>query len=114
MGIPLTKALLDKIIGLSNLLAADELLDSEPVSQYASKIDELLKSIKPVFEAIGDSDVDYDESLVKGIEDLDQLIGGIQQILETWHPLHSKVYFVSILFTEHIESLSFLSAMSRK
>ncbi|CAM8931860.1 unnamed protein product [Rhodiola kirilowii] len=93
MEISLTQELLNKIIAVSSLASSAE-LDFEPASQYACKIDDILKSLVPVLEAFVESDVASDKQFIESLEDLDQLINQLHQLLETWHPLQSKIYFV--------------------
>uniref|UniRef100_A0A7N0USI9 RING-type E3 ubiquitin transferase n=2 Tax=Kalanchoe fedtschenkoi TaxID=63787 RepID=A0A7N0USI9_KALFE len=93
MEISLVKALLNKIIAFSSLASSDE-LDPELASQYAHTIDEILKPLRHVFEVFADSGVAADKLLIKSLENLVQLINQVQPLLETWHPLQSKLYFV--------------------
>ncbi|XP_068655226.1 U-box domain-containing protein 4-like [Aristolochia californica] len=66
----------------------------EPVQKYYLEIDEALKLLWPVLDSIVDSEGATDEHLDKALGDLDAAIYAVQELVENWHQLKSKLYFV--------------------
>ncbi|KAI4305430.1 hypothetical protein L6164_028797 [Bauhinia variegata] len=69
-------------------------VNSELVSKYYQKAEEILKLIKPIIGAIGNSDLASDAALTAIIEELGQAVDESRELFENWHPFSSKVYFV--------------------
>ncbi|KAJ1422909.1 Zinc finger, RING/FYVE/PHD-type [Sesbania bispinosa] len=71
-------------------------MNSEPVSKYYQKAEEILKLLKPIIDAIVNSELTTDEVLNKMFEELGHVIDELKEHIENWHPLSSKVYFIMI------------------
>lgn len=69
-------------------------INLDPIQKYYQKIEEMLKLLKPVLDAIVDAEIASDESLQKAFADLHQSVDELRDLFENWHPLMSKVYFV--------------------
>ncbi|KAE9596084.1 hypothetical protein Lal_00031106 [Lupinus albus] len=69
-------------------------INSEPVSMCYRKAEEILKLLKPIIDANHYSDLASDEVLDKLFEALDQTIDELGELVEHWHLLSSKLYFV--------------------
>ncbi|KAF8413500.1 hypothetical protein HHK36_001490 [Tetracentron sinense] len=93
MEISLLKALLNNISLFGHLSSCDN-INSELVQKYYQKIDEILKLLKQILDVIVDSGIASDELLDKKFEELDRLVDGARELVESWHPMTSKVYFV--------------------
>lgn len=96
MEISKLKALLKNISGLFHL-SSRENLSFEPVQKYYHKVEEMMKVIKLVLDAIVDTDIASDELLQESFASLEDWVDELRDIFETWHPLMSKVYFVCSL-----------------
>ncbi|KAK1363755.1 RING-type E3 ubiquitin transferase [Heracleum sosnowskyi] len=93
MEISKLKALLKNISGLFHL-SSRENLSFEPVQKYYHKVEEMMKVIRLVLDAIVDAEIASDELLQESFASLDDSVDELREIFETWHPLMSKVYFV--------------------
>lgn len=93
MEISKLKALLKNISGLFHL-SSRENLSFEPVQKYYHKVEEMMKVIKLVLDAIVDAEISSDELLQESFASLDDSVDELREMFETWHPLMSKVYFV--------------------
>ncbi|XVF61287.1 hypothetical protein PTKIN_Ptkin08bG0118200 [Pterospermum kingtungense] len=93
MEISLLKALLSNISSFLNL-SSFENVNSEPVQKYYQRVEEILKLLKPILNAIVDSEIASDEVLIKAFEGLSLSIEESREQFENWQPLLSKVYFV--------------------
>ncbi|KAL8117682.1 hypothetical protein AgCh_015527 [Apium graveolens] len=93
MEISKLKALLKNISGLFHL-SSRESLSFEPVQKYYHKVEEMMKVIKIVLDAIVDAEIASDELFQESFASLDDSVDELREIFETWHPLMSKVYFV--------------------
>ncbi|XP_059644696.1 U-box domain-containing protein 4 isoform X2 [Cornus florida] len=93
MEISLLKALLRNISCFFHLLSHDN-INCEPVHRYYQKIEEILKLIKPVLDAITDAEIASEEQLHNKFAGLSQYVDELRELFENWHPLMSKVYFV--------------------
>ncbi|XP_043697106.1 U-box domain-containing protein 4-like [Telopea speciosissima] len=93
MEISLIKALLNSISRFSQLSSCDN-INSELVQKYYQKLDELLKLLRPLLDAIIDSEVASNEQLQNEFEALDGFVDEARELVESWHPMTSKVYFV--------------------
>lgn len=94
MEISLLKALLSNISSFSKLSSFDN-ISSEPVLKYYSRAEEILKLLKPILDAIVNSEVACDLMLNKSFEELDQSIDEMRDLFQNWQPLLSRIYFVS-------------------
>ncbi|MBA0860283.1 hypothetical protein Goshw_016031 [Gossypium schwendimanii] len=103
MEISLLKALLSNISSFLNL-SSFEKINSEPVQKYYQRAEEILKLLKPILNAIIDSEVTSDEVLIKAFEGLGLSIEELREQCDSWQPLLSKVYFVSYKFYPHFAS----------
>lgn len=72
-------------------------INSEPVSKYYRKADEIVNLLKPIIDANLYSDLASDEVLGKLFEELGQAIDELRELIENWHLLSSKFYFVSLI-----------------
>ncbi|KAK7301601.1 hypothetical protein RJT34_12468 [Clitoria ternatea] len=68
--------------------------NSEPVSKYYQKAEEILKLLKPIIDAILNSELASDEVLNKILEEIGLAVNELKEHVESWHLLSSKVYFV--------------------
>ncbi|KAK7290368.1 hypothetical protein RIF29_04735 [Crotalaria pallida] len=68
--------------------------NSEPVTKYYQKAEEILKLLKPIIDAIVNSELASDEVLCKMFEELGHAVDELREHIENWHLLSSKVYFV--------------------
>ncbi|EOX91593.1 hypothetical protein QUC31_003197 [Theobroma cacao] len=93
MEISLLKALLSNISSFLNL-SSSENINSEPVQKYYQRAEEVLKLLKPILNAIVDSEITSDEVLSKAFEGLGLSVEELREQFESWQPLLSKVYFV--------------------
>ncbi|XP_058104152.1 U-box domain-containing protein 4-like isoform X1 [Magnolia sinica] len=93
MEISLLRALLNSISRFS-LLSSFNSTQQEPVKKYYQNIDEILKLLKPILNDINDSNIAPDEQFNKVLEELDASITEATELVENWHQLTSKVYFV--------------------
>ena len=94
MEISLLKALLNNISSFLHLLSIDN-LSSDLVQKHHQKAEEILKLLKPILDAIVDSEIASDEVLTKAFDELGQSVDELRDLFENWQPLASKVYFVS-------------------
>ncbi|GKU98882.1 hypothetical protein SLEP1_g11817 [Rubroshorea leprosula] len=99
MEISLLKALLGNISLLLSYSSLDN-TNSDLVQKYCQRTEEILKLLKPILDAIVDSEIATNEALSKAFEELGQPVNELRELFENWQPLSSKVYFVL-----HIESL---------
>ncbi|XVE82875.1 hypothetical protein DITRI_Ditri16bG0040800 [Diplodiscus trichospermus] len=93
MEISFLKALLSNISSFLNLSSLDN-INIEPVQKYYQRAEEILKLLKPILNAIVDSEITSDEVLTKAFEGLGLSIEELRDQFESWQPLMSKVYFV--------------------
>ncbi|KAE9598906.1 hypothetical protein Lal_00022389 [Lupinus albus] len=68
--------------------------NSEPVTKYYQKAEEILKLVKPIIDVIINSDLASDEVLCKLFEELGHAVDELREHVENWQLLSSKVYFV--------------------
>lgn len=115
MEISLLKALLSNISSFLNL-SSSENINSEPVQKYYQRAEEVLKLLKPILNAIVDSEITSDEVLSKAFEGLGLSVEELREQFESWQPLLSKVYFVSYKLYFQFTSLlcNFCSPLRRK
>lgn len=94
MGVSLLKVLLRHISSFLQLSSSDY-INLQPTLKYYRKIEGVLKLLKPILDAVVDSDIASDEELTKAFEELDHSVDELRVLFENWQPLSSKVYFVS-------------------
>lgn len=93
MEISLLKSLLNSITCFFQL-SSFESIKSEPVQTYHQKIEEILKFLKPILDAITDAETASDEMTQRAFAGILQSVDELREICENWQPLMSKVYFV--------------------
>lgn len=93
MKISLLKMLVDSISSFLHISFSGN-MNSEPVSKYYQKTEEILKLLKPIIDAFANSEPASDEVLSKTFEELGHAVDEVKEYVENWHPLSSKVYFV--------------------
>ncbi|KAK4278464.1 hypothetical protein QN277_016307 [Acacia crassicarpa] len=69
-------------------------LSSEPILKYYQKEEEILKFLKPLLEAIADTDLASDEVLLEIFEELNQAVNELRELFESWQLLCSKIYII--------------------
>lgn len=74
-------------------------MNSEPVSKYYQKAEEIHKLLKPIIDAIVNPELASDEVLNKILEEIGFAVNELKEHVENWHLLSSKVYFVSIIIS---------------
>ncbi|XP_057745067.1 U-box domain-containing protein 4 isoform X1 [Arachis stenosperma] len=92
MEISLLKMLVNGISSFLNLSFSGN-INSEPISKYYQKAEEILRLLKPIIDAIAHSELASDEVLSKIFEELGHAIDELREHIENWHLLSSKVYF---------------------
>lgn len=70
-------------------------MNSEPVSMYYQRAEQILKLLKPIIDTTVYSDLSTDEVLSKLFKELGQAVDELSKLFENWHLLSSKFYFVS-------------------
>ncbi|KAA8531611.1 hypothetical protein F0562_006320 [Nyssa sinensis] len=93
MEISLLKVLLSNLSRFFHLSSRDN-INCNPVQKYYQKIEEILLLLKPVLDAIIDTEIAFEEQLNKALATLSQSVCELRELFENWHPLMSKVYFV--------------------
>ena len=66
----------------------------ELVQRYYLKIEEILEPLRLVFEEVIVSQLSSDEKPNKVLKDLDAAINEARELIENWHQMTSKIYFV--------------------
>ncbi|KAL0324155.1 UNVERIFIED_CONTAM: U-box domain-containing protein 4 [Sesamum calycinum] len=92
MEISLLKSLLNSITSFLQL-SSFEGIKSEPLQKYYQKIEQILKLLKQILDAIVGSEIASDEMLQRAFAGL-QSVDELREICETWQPLMSKIYLV--------------------
>ena len=110
MEISLLKVFLNNISSYLHL-SSHENINHEPAQKYYQKIEEILKLLKPVLEAVFDADIVFEEPLPKAFADLDHSVNELRILFENWHSLGSKINFVC--FWLYICILHFLKSRNR-
>ncbi|CAI9111327.1 OLC1v1011529C1 [Oldenlandia corymbosa var. corymbosa] len=93
MEIKLLKVLVNNISSFFHL-SARESINYKPVQKYYQKTEDILKLIKPILDAILDTEVASDEKLQKIFAGLGHAVMELRELFDNWQPLMSKVYFV--------------------
>ncbi|KAL3525636.1 hypothetical protein ACH5RR_014008 [Cinchona calisaya] len=73
-----------------------ENINSQLIQKYYQKIEEILKLVKSVLDAIIGAEIATDENLQKAFAGLGQAVEDLRELFESWQPLMSKVYFVCL------------------
>lgn len=110
MEISLLKVLLNNISCFSHLSSSDH-ISGELVRKYYCKIEDILKLVKPILDAIVDVEAASGELLLKAFAGLAQCVDELRELFETWEPLCSKVYFVRLEIYPLV--ITFMSSISR-
>ncbi|XP_022149475.1 U-box domain-containing protein 4-like isoform X2 [Momordica charantia] len=93
MGVSLIKVLLRRISSFLQLSSSDY-VNLQPTLKYYHIIEGVLKLLRPILDAVVDSDIASDEELTKAFEQLDHSVDELRMLFENWQLLSSKVYFV--------------------
>lgn len=93
MEVSLWRALLHNISSFL-CLSSREGFDSEPVRKSCQKMEEILKLLKPILDAIMDTEVASDEVFSKALDELGESIDESRDLFESWHLLASRVDLV--------------------
>jgi len=64
------------------------------VQKKYQKIEEILKLLQPILNAVIDTEVSSDDQLKNALEQVGQTIDESRDLFENWHPLASRVYLV--------------------
>lgn len=95
---PLPKTLLDSFSRFSSLSSSNS-AKSELVQRYYLKIEDILEPLKVVIEEVIASEPPSDEKLAEVFKDLDDAINEAKELVENWHQMMSKIYFVTQIET---------------
>ncbi|KAL0312414.1 UNVERIFIED_CONTAM: U-box domain-containing protein 4 [Sesamum radiatum] len=98
MEISLLKSLLNSITSFLQL-SSFEGIKSEPLQKYYQKIEQILKLLKPILDAIVGAEIASDEMLQRAFAGLLQSVDELREICETWQPLMSKIYLAQQLLS---------------
>ncbi|KAF7130842.1 hypothetical protein RHSIM_Rhsim10G0104900 [Rhododendron simsii] len=90
MEILLLKALLNNI-SLYFRLSSHEDINQEPVRKYYQKIEEILKLLTPVLDAVLQADMTFEELLQKAFVELNLSVSDLRNLFENWQPFQGKV-----------------------
>ncbi|KAL8521339.1 hypothetical protein ACS0TY_011752 [Phlomoides rotata] len=93
MEISLLNSLLNSITRFLQLSSCES-ITSEPVQKYYPRVEEILKILKPILDAIIDVEVISDEILQRASAGILQSVDELSEMCENWQPLMSKLYFV--------------------
>ncbi|XP_038900643.1 U-box domain-containing protein 4 [Benincasa hispida] len=93
MGVSLLKLLLRHISSFLQLSSSDY-INLQPTLKYYQKIEGVLKLLRPILNAVVDSDIASDKELTQAFEELDHSVDELRVLFENWQPLSSKAYFV--------------------
>lgn len=94
MEISVLKDLLGSISSFLNLSSSKH-IDLDPFDKYYTRVEELLRVLKPIVDAVVSSDLVLDEKLGKSFEELTQDVDQSRDLFRSWQAFSSKVYFVS-------------------
>lgn len=94
MGISVLKVLVSSISSFLNLSSSRH-IDLDPFEKYYKRVEELLRVLKPIGDAVINSDLVLDEKLGKAFQELTQDVDQSIDLFRSWQAFSSKVYFVS-------------------
>lgn len=98
MEISLLKVLSDAISSFLDL-SFSEKMKLEPVSKCYQKAEKMLKLLKPIVDTNVFSDIASHEVDRKLFEELGVAVDELRELILNWHPLSSKIYFVSLVMS---------------
>lgn len=98
MEISVLKVLLGSISSFLNLSSSRH-IDLDPFEKYYKRVEELLRVLKPIAEAVINSDLVLEEKLGKAFEELTQDVDQSRDLFRSWQAFSSKVYFVRPKFS---------------
>ncbi|KAF5738240.1 RING/U-box superfamily protein with ARM repeat domain isoform 1 [Tripterygium wilfordii] len=93
MEISLLKSPLNSISTFSHLSSFDN-IKSDPMQRCYKKAEEILNLLRPILDAIVDSEIASDDMLNKAFERLGQFVDELTELFRNWQSLSSKIYFV--------------------
>ncbi|XP_058227903.1 U-box domain-containing protein 4-like isoform X2 [Rhododendron vialii] len=93
MEISLTNVVLNSISSFFDLSSHDN-ITHEPALKYYRKVEEILKLLKPVLDAVFDAGIASEELLQKAFAELGHSVSELKELFGNLHPLTSKIYFV--------------------
>lgn len=99
MEISLLKVLVNGISSFLHISFSGN-MNSEPVTKYYQKAEEILKLLKPIIDVIVNSELASEEVLCKLFEELGHAVDELREHIENWHLLSSKLYFVSLKISQ--------------
>lgn len=85
-----------------HLISASNNVKHDTVQRYCKTIDQILEQFKPLCYEIATSEISLDEQLVNMSKELDAAVVEAGELLESWHTMISKIYFVSIRLSHTI------------
>lgn len=94
MEISVLKVLVESISSFLNLSTSRH-IDLDPFEKYYKRVEELLRVLKPIADAVVSSDLVLEEKLGKAFEELTQDVDQSIDLFRSWQAFSSKVYFVS-------------------
>ncbi|XP_074587261.1 U-box domain-containing protein 4-like isoform X1 [Curcuma longa] len=77
-----------------HLISASNNVKHDTVQRYCKTIDQILEQFKPLCYEIATSEISLDEQLVNMSKELDAAVVEAGELLESWHTMISKIYFV--------------------
>jgi len=98
MEVSLPKTVLNSLSRFGSLSSSNT-VKVELVQRYYLKIEEILEPLRLVFEEVIVSQLSSDEKLNKVLKDLDAAINEARELIESWHQMTSKIYFVRICYS---------------
>lgn len=87
------ETLLNNISHFGHLSSSNK-INSELVQRYFRRIDEIFIIVKPIFDVVVGSEIALDAQLNKVLGELDANISEASELIESWHQMMSKIYFV--------------------
>ncbi|KAG6502120.1 hypothetical protein ZIOFF_042009 [Zingiber officinale] len=90
---PLSEALLYSVTEFG-FVSSSSNVQLELLQRYCQKINHILENFKPVCDEIVASGISLDVKLVKVLDELEAAINKARELILSWHPLMSKIYFV--------------------
>jgi len=87
-------------------------LSSNPAHKYYTRGEDIGKLIKPVLENLIDSDAAPSELLNNGFEELAQYVDELREQFQSWQPLSTRIFYVSMQKTEFTSSFIAVSELT--